>query len=96
MNGFGQTGGIPPFIPIWILPAVPGRPDLEKRTGNLPESLSALIDASSEEECLRLYDKMIADMEVEGLSKAEKVITENYENGSDCGERNKICIGFTC
>ena len=38
-----------------------------------------LIDASSEEECLRLYDKMIADMEVEGLSKAEKVITENYE-----------------
>ena len=37
---------------------------------------------------------MIADMEVEGLSKAEKVITENYENGSDCGERNKICIGF--
>ena len=38
-----------------------------------------LIDASSEEECLRLYDKMIADMEVEGLSKAEKVITENYK-----------------
>ena len=38
-----------------------------------------MINASSEEECLRLYDKMIADKEVEGLSKAEKVITENYK-----------------
>lgn len=38
-----------------------------------------LINAASEEECVRLYEKMIEDMETEGLSKAERVITENYK-----------------
>ena len=38
-----------------------------------------LINASSAEKCIRLYHKMIEDMETEGLAKAEKVITENYK-----------------
>lgn len=38
-----------------------------------------LINASSAEECIRLYHKMIEDMETEGLAKAERVITENYK-----------------
>lgn len=38
-----------------------------------------IIDAATEEECRALYEKMIWDMEEEGLDRVEMVITQNYQ-----------------
>lgn len=38
-----------------------------------------IVDAASEEECRELYQKMIRDMEEEGLEKVEQVVTQNYQ-----------------
>ncbi|MBQ7839234.1 MAG: extracellular solute-binding protein [Lachnospiraceae bacterium] len=37
-----------------------------------------MVNAASQEEAIRLYEKMIQDMEAEGLKKVEAVISENY------------------
>ena len=38
-----------------------------------------MVNADSEEACRDLYEKMIQDMEDEGLERVEAVITENYQ-----------------
>lgn len=38
-----------------------------------------MVNASSQEEAVRLYEKMIQDMEAEGLKAVEAVITQNYQ-----------------
>lgn len=37
-----------------------------------------MVNAGSEQECRELYERMIRDMENEGLERVEAVITENY------------------
>ncbi|MEQ8154310.1 MAG: extracellular solute-binding protein [Clostridiaceae bacterium] len=62
-------------------------PESETREGLMYQNVSEIfiqafpkiIDAASEEECVRLYHKMISDMDSAGLEKVEKVINENYE-----------------
>lgn len=39
-----------------------------------------MVNAGTEEECMALYEKMIQDIEDEGLKKVEAVITENYKD----------------
>lgn len=43
------------------------------------QAFPKIIAASSEEECVQLYEKMISDMDAAGLKDVEKVINENYD-----------------
>lgn len=44
----------------------------------MDKAFPKMVNAGSEQECRELYEKMLQDMEDEGMEKVEAVITENY------------------
>lgn len=46
----------------------------------MDKAFPKMVNAGSQQECRELYDRMIQDMEDEGLERVEAVITENYRN----------------
>lgn len=46
----------------------------------MEKAFPKMVNAGSEQECRELYEKMLRDMEDEGLKRVEAVISENYRN----------------